>query len=261
MPSHLKKLYLILFFLVFTLCGYAQRNLSGKKGLIYVPSAEESLDGEFSLGYFYNPIHYSLRNRAWAEQILYTNINLLPRLQISLLILQQRRDGKIRKGDGIGDRQLDLRYQIIKESNHKPALAIIISSPFTLDAALQTHVLVASKKFKKNNLSIQPSLGLGSPYTILRTEENNNNGNIFSELTFQKKSDGEYYNKHLVGILGGIKFSLYENYHLLAEWDGQKVNTGLSATFFHKLNAQISLLNFDQASFGFSYTTNLKTQQ
>ncbi|WP_341226044.1 YjbH domain-containing protein [uncultured Arcticibacterium sp.] len=261
MPSPLKKLFLTLFLLTFTLYGYAQRNLSGKKGLIYVPSAEESQDGEWSVGYIYNPIDYSLRgNGVWAEQILFTNINLLPRFQVSFLLLQQRRDGKRKERDGIGDRQLDLRYQIIRETKKKPALALLMSSPFTIDAALQTHVLVASKTFKKNHFNITPSLGFGSPYYFYRAEDNLNNGNIFSELTLQKKSEDNFNNKYLVGLFGGLKCSLYENYHLLAEWDGQKVNAGISATFFKKLNAQVSLLNFDQVSFGFSYATNLKTR-
>lgn len=209
----------------------------------------------------YNPINYSLRGKGvWAEQILYTNINLLPRFQVSFLLLQQRGNGKRKERDGIGDRQLDLRYQILKETDRKPSLALIISSPFTIDAALQTHVLVATKTFKKHNISIRPSIGLGSPYYLYRDENNLNNGNVFSELTFQKKSEDRYNNKYLVGFFGGIKCTFYQNYHLLAEWDGQKINAGFSATFFKRLNAQISILNFDQASFGFSYATNLKAQ-
>lgn len=239
---------------------YGQRNLSGKKGLIYIPTAEESLDADWSIGCTYNPLKYSLRNRRWAEQIFYTNLTLLPRLQVSILLLQQRRDGKVRKGDGIGDRQVDLRYQILKESKLKPALSIIISSPFSIDAALQTHVLVASKTFSKNNISFLPSIGIGSPYALIRTEDNKTNGNVFSQIELQKKSESEYFNGHLIGLFGGIKCSLYKNYHFLAEWDGQKINAGFSATFFKRLNAQISILNFDQASFGFSYATNLKAQ-
>jgi hypothetical protein len=239
-----------------------QRNLSGKSGLIYIPSAEESQDGEWNLGYNYNPKAYSLRaNKKWAEQILYTNINLLPRIQVSFLLLQQRDNGKRKQRNGIGDRQLDIRYQILKEGKNKPSLAIILSSPFTIDAALQTHVLVATKTLTNKQFSICPTFGIGSPYYIYRTEKNLNNGNIFSKLTLQKKSEDRFNNKYLVGFFGGFKASYKDKFYLLAEWDGQKINTGLSTKLFNHLEAQVCLLKFDKAYFGVSYTMNLRSQK
>lgn len=241
---------------------FAQKNLSGKNGLIYIPSAVESQDGDFSFGYTYNPIEYALRGKnKYAEQILFANLDVLPRFQVSFLLLQQRVDGKRKTRDGIGDRQLDIRYQILKEGTYKPALALVLSSPFTIDAALQTHVLVATKTLKLTNFSISPTLGVGSPYYLFRDEKNLNNGDIFSKFTWQKKSEDKFKNNYLTGFFGGIKCSYQDKISLLAEWDGQKMNTGLAAKFFKKLETQVCVLNFDKLYVGASYTVNLKASK
>lgn len=255
------KGYLLILVCLFSFQKHAaaQKNLSGKNGLIYIPSAVESLDGDFSFGYNYNPIEYALRGKnKYAEQILFANLDILPRLQVSFLLLQQRKDGKRKTRDGIGDRQLDIRYQILKEGKYKPALALILSSPFTIDAALQTHVLVATKTLKFSDFSISPTLGIGSPYYLFRDEKNLNNGDIFSKFTWLKKSDDRYNNKYLTGVFGGIKCSYLDKISLLAEWDGQKMNTGIAAKFFKKLETQVCVLNFDKLYVGASYTVNLK---
>jgi hypothetical protein len=240
----------------------AQKNLSGKNGLIYIPTAVASKDGDFSFGYNYNPIEYALRGKnKYAEQILFANLDVLPRLQVSFLLLQQRKDGKRKTRDGIGDRQLDIRYQILKEGKYKPALALILSSPFTIDAALQTHVLVATKTLKLTDFSISPTLGIGSPYYLYRPEKNLNNGDVFSSFTWQKKSEDRYKNNYLTGVFGGVKCSYQDKISLLAEWDGQKMNTGIAAKFFKKLETQVCVLNFDKLYVGASYTVNLKASK
>jgi hypothetical protein len=185
----------------------------------------------------------------------------LPRLQVSFLLLQQRKDGKRKTRDGIGDRQLDIRYQILKEGKYKPALALILSSPFTIDAALQTHVLVATKTLKLTDFSISPTLGIGSPYYLYRPEKNLNNGDVFSSFTWQKKSEDRYKNNYLTGVFGGVKCSYQDKISLLAEWDGQKMNTGIAAKFFKKLETQVCVLNFDKLYVGASYTVNLKASK
>jgi hypothetical protein len=258
------KCYLFILICLFSFPKHAaaQKNLSGKNGIIYIPTAVESQDGDFSFGYNYNPIEYALRGKnKYAEQILFANLDILPRLQVSFLLLQQRKDGKRIPRDGIGDRQLDIRYQILKEGKYKPALALILSSPFTIDAALQTHVLVATKTLKLSDFAISPTLGVGSPYYLFRDEKNLNNGDIFSKFTWQKKSEDRFKNNYLTGVFGGIKCSYQDKINLMAEWDGQKMNTGIAAKFFKKLETQVCVLNFDKLYVGVSYTVNLKASK
>ncbi|MGR3812143.1 YjbH domain-containing protein [Jiulongibacter sp. NS-SX5] len=253
--------YFLLLACLFLLTGRecrAQRNLSGKQGLIYIPDAEKVTDGTWTVGYNYNPINYSLRkNQIWSEQILYTDLALLPGLNLTFILLQGRENGKRVKKEALGDRQLDLRLQLIKEKRYRPAMALIMSSPFTIDAALQTHVLVATKSITHKKWEASLTAGFGSPYYFYRDEDNLNNGNIFSNFELQKKSEDRYGNNYLTGLFGGIKVGYADHIHLMMEWDGQKMNTGLHALFFKRINLQVSVLNFDQFSYGISLQQSL----
>ncbi len=238
--------------------GRAQRNLSGKPGLIYIPDAEEIADGTWTLGYNYNPINYSLRkNQKWSEQILYTDLALLPGLNLTFLLLQGRENGKRVKTEALGDRQFDLRLQLMKEKRYRPSMALVMSSPFNIDAALQTHVLVATKTIIQKKWVASITAGIGSPYYFYRDESNLNNGNIFSNFRLQKKSEDRYGNNYLTGLFGGFKIGYSDHIHLMMEWDGQKVNTGLHALFFKRINLQASVLNFDQFTYGISLQQSL----
>ncbi|PRY03980.1 exopolysaccharide biosynthesis protein YbjH [Pontibacter ummariensis] len=239
---------------------YAQQNLSGKPGLIYTPTARETPDGSFTLGYTYNPVRYGLRrNGKNPEQILYANLTLIPRLSLGVELLQLLSTEEYPVKEALGDRQLDLSYLVLKEKAKRPSLALILSSPFTVDAAMVTYALVASKNVSlSEKIQAELSAGMGSPYYVFRDESVNKRLNFLANYKLQKKSEDRYQNNYLAGPFGGVRVSYQHKGGLLAEWDSQKINMGGYVTLFRKWTIQAAVLNFDQLSFGSSYTLSLQ---
>jgi hypothetical protein len=239
--------------------SFAQVNLSGKPGLMFTPSAVETEDGLLRLGYNYNPIRYGLRGRNRnPERILYANLTVLPRLEVNINFLQMISTSTHKVKQGIGDRQLDLRYLILKEKKHRPSLAVVLTTPFTIDGAMLTHALVATKNVAvSKDLNLEVSAGYGSPYYLYRDESNLKNSSILSNFTWQKKSEDRYKNHYLQGPFGGAALRYRKWAGIMAEYDSKHINAGAFVTLFKRWTIQAGLLNGDQVMFGTSYTVSL----
>ncbi len=249
-----------MFPLLLTLCmslsGQAQTNISGKPGLIYIPSAQQTGDGAFQFGYHYNPVRYGFRyNRRNSEGIYFANLTLLPRLEINVNLLRINNE-KQRGKKGIGDRQLDIKYLLLKETPKRPSLAVILSAPFGIDNSLATNALVAGKTFRLgNNLYADITAGFGSPIYIQRDESEKSNYNIFNSLEIIHKKDLAY--RYLSGPFGGFNVRFDNKAGFMAEWDSQHFNAGIYTTLFKRWTVQAAVLNFDQVTFGTSYAVNM----
>jgi hypothetical protein len=243
-----------LFALCMSTLTYGQTNIFGKAGLIYVPSAQRTDDGAFQAGYHYNPNHYSFRYKdVSSESIYFANLTLLPRLEANISLLQFNNQ-KFPDQKGIGDRQLDLKYLVLKETAKRPAVALIISAPFGINSSVSTDVLVASKTFKLGpRLRADLTAGFGSPFYIERAEKVNYN--IFKRLKFENKKRLPY--RYLSGPIGGVNLRLDGKAGFMAEWDSQHFNMGLYGTLFRRWTVQAGIMNFDQVTFGTSYALNL----
>jgi len=233
----------------------AQVNISGKPGLIYVPSAVLSEEGSLRIGVNYNPVDYSFRRRGRnAERILFANLVILPRLEVNLNFLQVIGTDQFPAREALGDRQLDLRYLLLKETAKRPSVAIVMSSPFTIDAALMTHVIVATKTFKVDeNFRALVTAGVGSPYFVYRDAGNLTSSSVLEDFKWQKKSEYRYNTHYLVGPFGGVQVAYREKVGLMAEFDSRHINLGAYATLFGRWNVQAGLLNFDQVTLGTAY--------
>ena len=239
----------------------AQVNLSGKSGLMYTPTAVMTDDGFFRIGYNYNPTNYSLKGKNLnPESIWFANVTVLPRLEITVTLLRMI-DTPLRyisESQGIGDRSMDVRYQILKENQKRPGLAVIMTVPFTIDAGMLTQVLVATKKFElSSHWNLGVTVGYGSPYFVYRKKSITNNYSFLSNFVLQKKSAYHYWNHYLVGPFGGLSLSFRQKAGLMAEYDSQHLNVGAYATFFKKWTVQAGWLNGDQFMFGTSFGVNL----
>jgi hypothetical protein len=237
----------------------AQVNISGKPGLIYVPSAVQSEEGLLRLGVNFNPTQYAFYKQGRnAERILFANLVILPRLEVNLNFLQLIGTDQYPVRQGLGDRQLDLRYLLLKETAKRPSVAMVMSSPFTIDASLLTHVVVATKSFTPNkNFRALVTAGVGSPYFVYRDVKNLQSYNIFEGYKWQKKSEYIHNNNYLVGPFGGVQVEFRRKVGLMAEFDSKHVNLGAYATLFRRWNVQAGLLNFDQVTLGTAYTFSL----
>lgn len=248
----------ILLALCMSLHLHAQTNISGKPGLIYIPSAQLTQDGAFQFGYHFNPIRYGFRyNRRNSEGIYFANLTLLPRLEINVNLL--RVNNELKRGQkGIGDRQLDIKYLLLKETPKRPSVAIVLSAPFGIDNSLSTNAVVASKTFRLGaRLHADVTAGFGSPVYIQRDESEKSNYDIFENLEIVKKKKLAY--RYLSGPFGGFNLRLDNKVGLMAEWDSQHFNAGLYTTLFKRWTIQAGILNFDQITFGTSYAVNMLT--
>ncbi|WP_310588084.1 YjbH domain-containing protein [Dyadobacter frigoris] len=247
----------LVFFCVST-CSYSQMNISGKPGLIFVPTAVETKNGSFIFGYVHNPINYSFRqNGKNSESTYFINLTIFNRLDVNLNLM--RMNGKIPDSQrGIGDRQLDLKYLILKEKKYIPSLAVFVSAPFGIDNSFTSNAMVATKTFNLiNNISAQVTGGYGSPYYFKRDESEKTNYNIFEGLSLENKKDLKY--RYLSGPIGGVNLRYAKKGGIMFEWDSQHFNIGAYGVLFKKWTIQAGVMNFDQITFGTSYALNLKS--
>ncbi|MEZ0485110.1 YjbH domain-containing protein [Fibrella aquatica] len=237
----------------FPMATQAQLNISGKPGLIYIPSAEQTEDGTFSIGYKYNPRDYAFKfNRTNSESITHINLTVLPRLDININLLNPN-GGIAFKRRGIGDRQVDLKYVMLTETEKRPSVAVILSAPFGVDNSMLTHAIVATKHTAlSKTIDAAFTVGYGSPYTVGRRVNLNN---ILADFRVLDKRDLAY--TYLVGPFGGAKLSLANKGGVMVEWDSKHLNVGGYVTLFKHLTVQAGLLNGEQLTVGTSYTTNL----
>jgi Exopolysaccharide biosynthesis protein YbjH len=251
-----KKIFLVYLMLLGT--GYpdrlwAQVNVSGKAGLLYIPSAVVPEDGLVTAGYVYNPMNYAIKfNRTNSESIFFVNVVVLPRLEVNVNLL--RPNGSIPfKAGGIGDRQLDVKYAVLTERKKRPSVAVILSAPFGVDNSLLTHAVVATKHMTvTKRIEAGLTLGMGSPYSIGRRTNAND---ILSDFKLRDKRERPYH--YLTGPFGGVNLSLDKKAGLLVEWDSQHLNVGAYATLFRHWTVQAGLLNGDQVMLGTSYALQL----
>lgn len=244
---------------------WGQVNVSGKSGLLYIPTAEVQEDGTFSFGYTFNPINYAFRFNPDAnpfvvtrnsENISFANLVLLPRFEVNINLLNP--NGTIQyTGKGIGDRQIDLKYVLLTEKGKRPSLALILSAPFGIDNSLITNALVATKHVPlSTSIETAITIGMGSPYSLYRAEvKNSQNENIFSGYTLKDKRDMAY--RYLSGPFGGVKLSFAKKAGIMVEWDSQHLNAGGYVTLFRHWTIQAGLLNGDQFTVGTSYSLRL----
>jgi hypothetical protein len=249
------KLLVVTILLLATTCTYGQINLSGKPGLMYTPSAVKTEDGLFRFGYNYNPMRYALRGRNKnPERILYANITIFSRLEININFLQMISSSRRKVKEGLGDRQLDLRYLILKENKNRPSLAVVITTPFTIDGAMLTHALVATKNFDITpSFKLETSVGYGSPYYLYRDANNLKDDGMFSNFKWQKKSEDRYKNHYLEGPFGGAILHYKKFAGVMAEYDSQHLNVGAYGKLFKNWTIQAGLINGDKLTFGTSY--------
>ncbi len=244
---------------------YAQVNISGKPGLLYIPTAKTLSDGLFHAGVGYNPVKYAFRfNPAIdprittrnSENIYFVNLVLLPRLELNINLL--RPNGHIQDGaKGIGDRQIDVKYGILTEKGNRPAVAVILSVPFGIDNSLITNVVVATKTVRLSPmLTAEITGGMASPFYVDREEtRNDQNSTLFSGFVFRDKRDKAV--RYLSGPIAGVKLSIGQKGGVMAEWDSQHLNVGAYTTLFNHWTVQGGVLNFDQITVGTSYAFSL----
>lgn len=236
----------------------AQVNIAGKKGLLFIPTAEEAEDGVFTLSAVTIPPSYSFtrQNQLYGNVIYVAGLTVLPRLDIQFQFINLYRTANAPKIPlGLGDRQLDFRYLLVRETEKRPSVALSATFPFSKLAPTSSTALVATKTWRQEKeVQIQGSLGYGLPIYFFRDESNLNNYNFTTLMRVGTKNAETDY---LVGIFGGVKLSYRQKVGVMGEWDGQHANVGVYATVFRRFTAQVGLINGDRLSGGITFQQRL----
>jgi hypothetical protein len=253
------------------LAGKAQVNISGKPGLINIPTARVLPEGTFYIGYHYNPSNNDLRyNNAnlpalqltdqVSSSVYYATLALLPRLEVNINFFNQ--NGYLpQSARGIGDRQFDIKYAILTEKPRRPSVAIILSAPFGYNNALITYAVAATKNIQvTKDISTEITAGIGSPYYFDRSGQQNgqftlNDFNIFANYKLNNKNDRP--NPYLSGPFGGVAVRYKKNMGAMVEWDSRHFNAGLYGTLFKHWTIQAGLIDLAQFTVGTSYSVSL----
>lgn len=208
------------------LCGFVsslcmgQVNFLGKPGYIATPSAEWNDDRPLGLSFSYLPDEYSIFNTAGDRNIVHfynARGTFTSFMEVNLSIAHRP---LMSEKIGVGDRQLDFRFRLLRERKYLPAIVLGWTPPGSVSPVLAHDYLVATKNINTGFGKFSISGGYGSPYIIKRK-----NGGDALDLEILKKIDffeGEY----LTGFFGGLTYQPFSYGGVMLEYDTQTINAG-----------------------------------
>ena len=218
-------------------------SLFGNFGNIETPSARFGNDKELNLSISYLPEKYRvLRSRPFAFSEWHYNASLvfIPFIEVAASLI--RPDNIRDEAWGIGDRSYKIRFLLLKEKKYLPNLVFGIHDPMGANTHQGAVYFVGSKLINlKQNLSLDVTAG----YAF------NIENSFWHELPVFHY-DSTFSATRLKGVFGGVILK-HKTFTLLAEYDSNKFNTGLSYCFLKHFSAQILLLGLDEFSFGVGF--------
>jgi len=227
----------------------SQYTLTGLRGMVSVPHAEIVEDRGVMVGMQTSDRKYKLHQSNSSENVgnekIYSiNIGFIKR--INILVNLTRVDG-VRDSLGIGDREAQLTYLLVKERNKFPSIALNVSLPdISGQQYLAGNHLVATKGLQVSpHWEVKSSVGYGIPY-IYSSE------GASSELFIRKRTD------FLTGIFGGMEWTYDEMVSVSMEYDGRSWNTGISALVVDQLSLDLNLQGMHRFEFGINYVGIIK---
>lgn len=219
-----------LFVFFITSMGLGQTIL-GTNGLVTVPVAYIPDDGDVFIG-------CSLMNknhgRLWSDDHhrvnYYASVSYLPFMEIGLRVARHPGYTGLQ---GIGDRMVSVRVQVLRERKIRPAVALGVHDLIGTKL-FNALYLVASKGFRLNRSPpFEIHLGYGTDWFKAERHE-------------------------FVGLFGGVSVEPITNFHVMIEYDTEKWNSGVRVLFFDHLQIFVAFLGFDSVSGGVSYQFRLK---
>lgn len=225
-----------------------QVNFLGKPGYIATPSAEWMEERPLGLSFSYLPDEYSIFNTPGDRNIVHfynARMTFASFMEMNVSIAHRPlMSDKI----GVGDRQLDFRFRLIKEKKYFPAIVLGWTPPGSVSPVMAHDYVVATKNFYTGFGRISLSGGYGSPYIIKRKS-----GGDALDLEVMKKIDFQG-GKYLTGFFGGITYEPFSFAGVMLEYDTQTLNAGAYLKPLPWLLLQGH--TFEGKEFGFSVSGN-----
>ena len=216
-----------LFFMIISLQGYSQNNFLGKPGFMTIPTADWKDAHELGFSYGYIPKEYSpdifivgepARVDVYSVRVAFTSF-----MEVNFGIFYRP---ELSDEIGVGDRQLDFRFRLLKEKEYWPAIVLGWSPPGSHAPFMSHDYIVATKNFQSNVGKFQLSLGYGSPYVLYRNAGDDNE--FWKSLRFIKKR--EFFNNHyLTGVYGGLSYEPLSFLGASLEYNTSTINAGIYA--------------------------------
>ena len=132
---------------LFMVEAHAQTNILGKPGYIKVPSAQFDSIPTFSFNGAYLPIESTISTSSFFnyDGFYYSSrLGLTDYLEITLNVTYHLEKEMI----GIGDRQMDARLLLKRESRYWPSIAAIVSLPIESNNLIAYNAVSLTKNFK-----------------------------------------------------------------------------------------------------------------
>jgi hypothetical protein len=214
----------------------------GVTGLMNIPSADMQADGIFMAGANYLPYSMLPLDGAWSSNgtaNYFLNVTFLPFLEVAYrcTLLYSERDDTDNRWQQ--DRSVSVRLRLLKERNWLPSVLVGSNDAFTTNQLNPLHEVggnrffssvyaVATKHFRPYGHDV--SLTFGGMIPVRK----------------QAAQDG---------FFAGIGFSPAQLKQLtvIAEYDTNKINVGISARLFGHISAHVFTYGFNSLSFGLRY--------
>jgi hypothetical protein len=204
--------------------------LPGTSGLISIPTATIASDGDMAVGMnliapdYHGYVADGFEGDAGIVQ--FATVGFLPFVEVGLRLT--RLDSETPQA--LGDRMVSFRVRLVKESGYRPAVAVGVHDIVGTRIFHATYA-VASKTVGTAAGPVGVHLGYGGEVLPLRAA-----GRQFD------------------GLFGGVTLAPRRWVTLMAEYDGERPNTGVRLGPVHGVALLAALQIFDGFSGGVSYT-------
>ncbi len=220
---------------LFVTASFSQVNILGKPGYILVPSAEWDKKPGFTMFAGYLPIENTINTSTFFnyDGLYYGGrVGLTSFLEVSLNITYHFEKERV----GVGDRQMDARFLLKRESKNLPAVAIILSVPLESNNLIAYNAISLTKNLRiLGQTTLQLTGGYGSPYFLGTPYDRS--------LDFYPKLDVG--NEYLNGFFGGMSWKPWSWLGFMADYDSRDFNAGLWIGYKDRLGMQLNLYGME----------------
>ena len=225
-----------------------QVNFLGKPGYIGSPSAEWQEERQLGLSFSYLPQQYSIFYSPEEVNTVYfynARLGFTSFMEVHITVAHRP---LMRDKIGVGDRQLDFRFRLLKEKKYTPSLVLGWTPPGSVSPVMSHDFLVATKHFDFFLGELEITAGYASPYVFLK---NQSNKGIWDYLVLKPKGqlpNGSY----LSGFFSGLSWKPFKLGGVMLEYDTQTYNYGAFIQPFEWLILQGDSYEGKEYAFHFS---------
>ncbi|MFV8226333.1 YjbH domain-containing protein, partial [Christiangramia aquimixticola] len=227
---------IILFFLLCLLShsSLSQVNIMGKPGYINTPTAGWFEDRPVGLTFAFMPGDYSQFKNELTDVYFYNlRGSFTSFFEVNFTIAHRPVRAKL-NNLGIGDRHLDIRFRLLKETETRPGIVLGLTPPGSAAPYLSHDYLVLTKRISIGSGVMELTSGYGSPFVFIKRP----NANSIFDYSIERKSTTNLKADYLTGFFAGFSYSPIQFGGLMLEFDSNTINGGVYLRPWQWLNLQ-----------------------